>query len=601
MAAAFEQKASMLRREMSKRNLDAYLVLSFDPHRSIAVADHWKTVQWMTGFTGWVCTMAVTAEKAAFWTDDRYVKQAARELPQEGIEKYCISAPTDPKYPDWLLEQIPQGGSLGVFGGVMSLSDYEQLEKLLSRKGISIFYQEDLVDAIWQDRPGIPAEPLFELELRYSGRSRTEKLADVREHMKEKKADYYLASGLDDVAWLTNLRGGDSPLYPIFHGYVLVGPDEAALFTIPEKLPPALTDALKTDGIAVVPMEGIAAAIEALPIGSVFCFDPHKTAMRLVRSLPQGVYAAEAPDIITGIKCCKNQVEQENVKRANVYEAVCVARLIKHVKDNIGKVSMDEYSVGQWVNGERAKVAEFLKPANVPIVGCKDHAVQLHYRPAREHSAVLPACGFLLFDLCAHYLLGSTDITRTVALGEVTEEMRRDYTIVLKSQIRLATQKFLYGCTGPALDAVVKSGHWNLGLTFGAGVGHGMGYCLYIQEGPCKMALDPSPYFSHMFRAPIRPGMLFSNEPGIYKAGKYAIRLENTILVKDAFVNEQGRFLTFDTITFIPYEMDAVDPNMLTPEEREWLNSYNRTTYELLSPHMTSEEAEWLKEQTRQI
>lgn len=595
MLSTYQEKATLVQEKMLREGLDAYIVLALDPHKSIAIADHWKTVQWMTGFSGWVCTLVLTNKEAGFWTDGRYVAQAARELPKDIIERHCISDPADESYVNWLIRRLPEGASVGLDGSIASKADVDRLSHQLARKKICVLPQYDFIGDIWDERPDIPSNPLFELEITYSGMSRADKLALIRNIMEKEGADYYLLSALDNIAWLTNLRGADSPLYPIFHAYMLVSMHEAVLFTKIEKLSSALIKNLDEDGIIVRDFDEITTYLKRLPQTGGLYYDPNYTAYSLANAIPHEIFKIEALDIVTKVKAIKNPIEQGNLKKANIQEAVCVTRLIKYIKDNIGRIPLDEYHIGQWINKERAKFPEFLKPANVPIVGCEDHAVQLHYRPTPDKSAILPQAGLLLFDLCAHYLNGSTDITRTIALGEITESMRRDYTLVLKSQIKLATQKFLYGVTGPELDAVAKSLIWNEGLNNPAGTGHGMGYCLYIQEGPCKIAIDPSPYFYAMMSTPIEPGMLFSNEPGIYKKGLYAIRLENSILTHEDITNEFGRFLSFETVTFIPYELSCVDFSMMTAEEKQWLNDYNKTVYDTISPYLDNDEAKWLK------
>lgn len=597
----YREKIAKLREKMKENELDAYIVYAFDPHRSIAIADHWKTVQWLTGFTGWVCTLALTMDKEAFWTDGRYMQQAERELKGTGITRYCISDASHPDYISWLINELKPGSTIGLDGRVITAAEFSRLEKVLGRRNIQIDYEKDLVGQIWNDRPSIPLAPLFELELRFAGKSRVEKLIQVREKMEADGADYYLMSGLDDIAWLTNLRGGDSDLYPIFHAYMIVGMKQAVLFTILEKLSNEIQEALLADGIEVRKMGDVTAYLNGLPSECTVFFDPFKIGLLLRRAFPESVFPLEGLDIVTGIKCCKNDIEQKNIRFANIKESVAFTRLIKYIKENVGKTPLDEYMVGQWINTERQKVPEYIKAANVPIVGCKANAVQLHYRPTKGKSDQLPSYGFVLIDLCAHYLFGSTDITRTVALGPLTEKMKQDYTFTLKTHIRLATQKFLYGTTGPALDSVIKSLHWNEGLNYGAGTGHGIGYCSYIQEGPCKIAVDASPYFNYMFETPIEPGMLFSNEPGVYREGSHAIRLENSILAKDYMTNEYGRFLEFETVTYVPFEPQAIVPSMLSEEEQKWYNEYQKKCYELISPYLTEEERQWLRNETRPV
>lgn len=594
-------KISLLREKMRQNGFDAYVVYAFDPHHSIAIADHWKTVQWLTGFSGWVCLLVVTMHEEAFWTDGRYVQQAKKQLANTGINQFCISDPCTINYIDWLTSKLPPQSCVGFDGRIVTVAESKNFIKALNSHNIKYNFEKDLIGEIWNERPDIATTPLFELELKYSGKSRKEKLAQVRNKMQARKADFYLMSGLDDIAWLTNLRGGDNALYPIFHAYMVINKEKAFLFINVKKVNCKLRQSLLSDNIEVKSIEAISSFLIDLPDKSTVYFDPYKTGMILQKKLSKNVFTLEGIDIVTGLKCCKNDVEQKNIRLANIEESVSVTRLIKFIKNNIGKMVLSEYLIGQWINAEREKFTEFLMPANIPIVGCKGNAVQLHYRPTREKSEDLPSYGFVLFDLCAHYLLGSTDITRTIALGPLTEQMRWDYTFTLKTHIHLATQKFLYGTTGPVLDGVIKSFHWNQGLNYSAGTGHGMGYCMFIQEGPCKIALDASPYFNYMFESPIEPGMLFSNEPGIYREGSHAIRLENSIIAKDSVSNNYGRFLEFETVTFIPFDSQAVDASMLNDEELQWYNDYQEKCYELIHSFFDEEEQKWLRNETRPI
>lgn len=596
----YQKRLARFRQKMEEKNLDAYIIYSADPHKSVAVADHWRSVRWFSGFTGWVGTLVVTRDKVAFWTDGRYVEQAARELEGKEILQFCILDPEAPSLETWLAGELDQGARVGFDGDVLMTGEYRRLKQGLLKKHPRLIGDSGLVKELWTDRPPVPRTPVFDFALEYAGMSRRKKLALVRGKMEQQGADYYLCCGLDDIAWVTNLRGGDSPLYPVFHGYFFLSMSEAWLFTEPDKLTEEIRNLLLEDGIRWKSPQELGMVLEGVDAHAICYLDPWKTSISLSAHLA-GTDVSEGMDLITGLKCRKNPTELENLERANEKEAVSVVRLIRYVKSQNGKVSLDEYGVGQWINRERKHFPEYLHPGNVPIVGCRGNATRMHYMPTPEHSDVLPQEGFLLFDLCAHYLQGSTDITRTISLGKLTRQMREDYTLVLKSHIQLAMQKFPYGCTGPLLDSIVKSSHWNRGMNYDAGTGHGMGYCTYIQEGPCKIAVDKSPFFHYTFDAPVEPGMIFSNEPGIYRKGSHAIRLENTVAAVDAFRTEYGRFLGFRTLTYIPFEREAIVAELLTGEELEWLNHYHQETYRRLSPYLSEEECTWLREQTEPV
>ena len=594
----FSKKLESLRKKMDERGLDAYIIYSADPHKSVAVSDHWRSVRWFSGFSGWVGTIAVTAEEAAFWTDGRYVLQAKRELQGKIEQQYCSIVPEHPTLDQWIRERIGWRAKVGFDGKVVMVNEYRALQEALKLKRAELVTQWDLVGEMWENRDPIPTAPVFELSIKYTGKGRKEKLEEIRKKMRQLGAEYYLTSGLDDVAWITNLRGADSKQYPIFHSYFLITPETAFLFTEENKVPYLLQERLREDGIQWKSSRELHVALKEIQRDQVLYFDPWKTSISHIDCLDPDILLLEGLDLITASKAVKNETELANLELANIKEGVCVVRLIRRIKQSVGKYSVWEHEISGMLNEERKKMEGFLCPANIPIVGCKGNAAVLHYRPTKEHSDQLPSEGFLLFDVCAHYYEGSTDITRAISLGPLTKVQKEAYTFTLKRHIQLAQQKFIYGTTGPLLDAVVKSHYWNRGLLNPAGTGHGMGYCAYIQEGPCKIATDASPFFHYMYTAAIEPGMIFSNEPGVYDIHSHAVRIENTIVAEDAFANESGRYLGFRTLTYIPLEKDAILVEELTNLEREWIDDYHAETYRRLSPFLNAEEREWLQTAT---
>ncbi len=585
---------------MEEKNIDAVIVGTNDPHMSPSVASHWRAVQWLTGFSGSLASCVVTQKASAFWTDGRYTLQAKRELVCKETEIYTLSDRSAPDSVKWIEDNIPRGGRVCLDMFLISLSEGRTLCEKLKSRGITLF-SDDLISGLWCARPEIPNEKLFELSTRYAGQSRREKINLVREKMSEVKADCCLCCQLDSVAWLTNLRGKDNKLYPVFHSYSLFTESKAYLFLDTSKLTEEISSKLCAEGFTIKPAEAMSEIIKAESENKTIYIDPFKTSYELYSYLSKASAIIEGMDFITQIKARKNSTEQENIRKANVKECLAVCRLIKYVKENAGNISMDEFSVGEKMAEFRKLDSEFLQAANVPIVAVGENAALPHYKPTKESAASVKKEGFLLFDLCAHYYTGSTDITRTIKLGELTEEMRRDYTLVLKSHIALASLTFPFGVTGAVLDGIVKSYHWRNHMNYDTGTGHGIGFCMDIHEGPCKIVMDYTPFFPYAAVTPLDSGMLFSNEPGVYKKGRHGIRLENDVLVQEDEINEFGRFLKFETVTFCPFEREAIEAELLTERELAWLNAYHKTTREKLSPHMTEEERLWLMSETMPI
>lgn len=590
-----------LRELMRQKNINAYYVGMNDPHQSIHIVDHWKAIKWLIGFTGSSGFAVITEDKIAFWTDGRYVIQSSHELAP--IKAECIN--TDDlralSVSQWILANIPAGGTLGLDGRTLSIQDFKEMGIALQNAGISIKHTHDLIGEIWQDRPPIPSEPFFELDIAFTGEPREKKLHRVREAMRNIDVDFTLVSAMDDVAWLTNLRCFEHAQHPIFHSYALIGMEKAYIFLNPETMPNAIKEKLHQDGWQICLLHDATKVLSSLQPHSVIYCDPHRTGFLLWEAIPAEVKRIEGLDLVTAMKAVRNPVEQMNIHHSQVKESICFVRLIKHLKENINRIPMTEMSIVDFMYEEHRKADTFLREANVPSVGYMQNAAMPHYKPTRAKHVTLKPEGFVLFDLCAHYKDGTTDITRTITLGSISNEMKKDYTLCLKAHIALATQKFPFGCTGPILDGIAKAQHWNHGITYGHGTGHGEGFASEIHEGPCKISISPAHAFAYMYTEPLRAGMVFSNEPGLYKPKRYGIRLENSIIVREAFTNEFGTFLEFETLTHCPFELDAIDPAMLNENEKKWLNDYHKKTYEILAKELDSEERAFLAKLTRPL
>ena len=596
------EKLSALRTLLREVGAKAVYVGTTDPHQTESVSAHWKAVQWLTGFSGSMGYAVVTEDHAEFWTDGRYTTQAAREIEAGTFHINSVSEPGTPDWNEWLMTQMHDGDALAVDGEVLSESMLQAFKQKLPIKGLRVLYDRNLVGEIWTDRPAVPEDPIWELEAQYAVESRKEKLTALRNRLKKYGENTStLICGLDDIAWLTNLRGNDNPLYPFFHSYAFITQTEAHLCTDLFKVSEHIRKNLQADGWTLHEYKDILNIVKSIKAPSTIYVDPTKTPFKLYESFPQDITIKTGLDEVTAQKAQKSPGEQENIRRANVIEAVAVVRLMRWIEANVASGELDEYSVGQKLNEFRKMNTLYLQPANLPIVGYGENAALPHYRPSKTMTTKVQPKGFLLFDVCAQYLCGTTDLTRTVAVGELSEEMKYDYTVTLKTHIALARQKFPYGVTGNLIDAVVKSNHWNRLMNFGHGTGHGIGYVLNVHEGPGKIIMEYAPLFPYARNVVLEEGMLFSDEPGVYKPGRHGIRIENAVLVQKAEKNEFGQFMEFETITFLPYEQKAILVAELTEGEIDWINQYHAKVYEVLSPCLTEEEKAWLKEKTRPL
>lgn len=595
------EKVRALRNKMRQARVAAVFIGTSDPHQSDGVAEHWCVMQWFSGFTGTTGCCVVTLENAAFWSDGRYAAQMEREVDRDIFELYNTSVQGTCDWKEWVLAHLESGEVLAVDGEVMSVADFRVYESVFGARNIRIVHDRNFPGELWKERPPVPNASLWELGEEYAGKSRREKIACIRDVLCQKNAEGYWGCSLDDIAWLTNLRGADHPIYPIFHGYLLITEKNVFLCVGEERVTDEIKRRLSEDGITVCPLDAGAELLRKLEAGTIVCMDPHKTCLKHWAEVPDTVHILEGPDIVTSVKCRKNETEQENIRKSNVKESVAVVRFIRHVNERIQKEPVTEYELAEELELFRRMDADYIMPANLTIIAYGENAALPHYRPTKEVHSVIEKKGMLLFDICAHYKTGTTDLTRVIPVGECTEEMREDYTLVLKSHIRLAAQSFVYGITGDILDGIAKSVQWNNHRHFGHGTGHGMGYLTYVHEGPGKIITEYAPLFPYAKKFPLDAGMLFSDEPGVYKPGRYGIRLENDLLVQEDCVNEFGRFMRFETVTFCPFERELIQAELLEEEEVNWVNDYHQKTYEKLSPYLNEEEENWLREKTRPL
>lgn len=589
-----KKRIEKLRSLMKENKIDAYIIPSFDAHQSEYVADHWKCRQWISGFTGSAGTVVITLDDAGLWTDGRYYIQAEEQLKGSGIRLFKMADLGVPSYTEWLKNTLKEGSTVGFDGSVFSVDLFKGMGKAFKSKNINIKIEKDLIDEIWEDRPEIPKELVFLHGIKYAGKSRVEKLNKVRVNMSSKGANYYLLTSLDDIAWLLNIRGNDVPNNPVVISNVLVGEDKCYLFVDASKVTHDIRLELETDGIEIKGYNEIHQILNQLTIDDSIIFDANKTSISMYNSINTDTTKIEEPNITTALKAIKNEVEIENLRNCQVSDGLAMVKFIKWLKESVTKEEITEISAEKMLEAFRRQQDLFVEPSFDTIAGYKDHAAMMHYKATKETQYTLKDEGFFLVDSGGQYFNGTTDTTRTIALGKLTEEEKRDFTLVLKGHIALSSVKFLEGATGSSLDVLARQPIWEYGLDYKCGTGHGVGFFLNVHEGPQGFRKEPN-------SVKLEKGMVITNEPGIYKEGKHGVRTENIMLVVEEEKTEFGQFMSFEAITYCPIDLDGIDKDMLTDKEKQWLNDYHKMVYKRLSPYLDKEHKTWLKKETREI
>lgn len=588
-----KERIEKLRELMKENGMDAYIIPSFDAHQSEYVSDHWKCRQWISGFTGSAGTVVVTLDDAGLWTDGRYYIQAEKQLQDSGIRLFKMAEPGVPSYAEWLKTVLKEESTVGFDGSVFSCDMVRDMEKAFKQKSIAVKLDKDLIGQLWKERPAIPADPIYIHTVKYAGKSRSEKLEEVRKDMKESGANYYLLTSLDDIAWLLNIRGNDVENTPVIISYVIVSDSSCWLFINSSKVPEEVKKELTSDGINIRDYDDVQNFLQQLAKEARVMLDTSRVNAKLYAAIKNAA-VTESPNVTTKLKAVKNDIEIENLKCCEIIDGIAMVKFIKWLKTSIGKEKITEISASDKLEALRRESDLCIGLSFDTIAGYRDHAAMMHYKAQKDTEYSLKAEGFLLVDSGGQYYNGTTDITRTIALGSLTEEEKRDFTLVLKSNIALSQAKFLYGTTGSNLDILARQPIWKYGLDYKCGTGHGVGYLLSVHEGPQRISPVPN---SVVFEK----GMNITNEPGIYKEGKHGIRTENMMLVVENEKTECGEFLKFEPITWCPIDLDAVDKDMLTVDEKNWLNNYHKDVYEKLSPFLNEEEGAWLENETRAI
>lgn len=594
-----QERLKALREEMAQRSIDIYIVPTSDFHESEYVGDHFKARKFITGFTGSAGTAVITATEAGLWTDGRYFVQAAKQLEGSTVTLYRMGEEGVPKVDEFVEKKLPEGGCLGFDGRVVNGSWGKKLLGIAEKKHGTLHVDEDLIDLIWKDRPALSRKPLFLLEEKYSGKSTAEKLKELRGAMEAEGANVHILTSLYDIAWLLNIRGGDIDYVPVVLSYLVVTEKECIWFLQEEIVDEKTAAYLKENQIATRPYDDIYSYVKELPSDACVLMNGSTVNYRITASLKPEITVVDKPNPTELMKAVKNPVEVDNTRKAHIKDGVAFTRFMYWLKTNIGKIPMTEISASDYLEQCRRAQENFIDLSFDTICAYGPNAAMMHYAATPESDAKLKPEGFLLVDSGGHYFEGTTDITRTMALGPITDEMRLHFTAVCRSNLALANAKFLYGCTGLNLDILARGPLWDMGIDYKCGTGHGVGYILNVHEGPNGFRWRVVP--ERHDNGTLEEGMITTDEPGVYLEGKYGIRTENELVCHKAEKNEYGQFMCFENITYAPIDLDAIDPNELTGREKKMLNDYHALVYKTISPYMTEEENEWLKKYTRAI
>ncbi len=586
-------RISALRSALLAHSVDAIIIPSSDPHQSEYVADHWQARVWFSGFTGSAGTVVVTKDHAGLWTDSRYFIQAEQQLANSEFELHRLGNDRRAEHIEWLLENLPKDSTVICDGYQFSQTQIEYLEACFGKKDIKLRYSTDLIDSVWKDRPSLPSTSVIELTKEQVGLSREEKIQAIRTLMIEKEVDHLMVSTLDDLSWILNLRGRDIPNNPVTIAYLIVHQDRTSLYIDADKLNVALIAALGKESINVLPYSEIEADLKSIPSAQKVWINPKTLNGPLYQAIQAVKYEADLPSTL--MKAIKNEVEIENTRFAMKKDGVALVKLFRWLETTIKKRPVSEVEVSDKLITFRKEQSGYFGESFPAIVGYKGNGAIIHYRAEPETCAEIKPEGILLLDSGGQYTQGTTDITRTVALGPTTAEQRKHFTAVLKGHIALDSAIFPKGTPGRSLDLLTRQPIWKHGVDYGHGTGHGVGFFLNVHEGPQSISYQDNAKTRQVFL----PGMITSNEPGFYLEGAYGIRIENLILCKVQNESKSGTFYNFETLTMFPIDLNLVESDLLNEEEKSWLKNYHEKVYAVLSPALNEEEKTWLAERCK--
>lgn len=585
-----------LRGLMRERNIDVYIICTDDFHGSEYVGDFFKTREYMSGFTGSAGTLLITEDKAFLWTDGRYFIQAEAQLKGSGIELMKMGQEGVPSISEYLSSYVQNNMVIGFDGRAVSNSFTDEIKASMCDKSVHFKGDEDLVNFIWRDRPELSKEKVWILEEKYTGLKSLEKLNSIRNYMINKGADIFVLTSLDDIAWLLNLRGNDVKCSPVFLSYIIIYMDKGILYVNEDILSRDIIRYLSDINIEIRPYNNIYNDLTEIEKYKKVLIDYKRANYMICKSLPQNIEIINCVNPTIYMKAIKNKVEIKNMRKAHIKDGIAVTRFMYWLKENVGKTHITEISAAQKLEELRGEQEGYIGASFEPIMAYGEHGAIIHYSATDKTNSDIEAKGLLLSDTGGHYYEGTTDITRTFVMGNLSDSERKAYTLVLRGHLQLAAAKFLYGVRGINLDILARQPLWEYGMDYRHGTGHGVGYLLNVHEAPNSFRWMVGN--NDVNSAILEEGMITSNEPGVYIENEFGIRLENLILCKKSEKNAYGQFMEFENLTLVPFEKSAVDINYMTNRDIELLNKYHEKVYEVISPYLSDNEAEWLREAT---
>lgn len=591
------KRITALRAIMKREGIDYYYIPTADFHESEYVVEYFKARKFITGFTGSAGVAVIGQEEAWLWTDGRYFIQAAAQIEGSGFGLMKMGQEGVPTVMQYLGEKLQEGQCIGFDARVVNTNDAKEFAKIAAKKHGSLKTDNDLLDEVWTDRPALVHQPADVLKDEFNGEATASKLARVREQMEREEAQYHIISTLDDIAWILNVRGNDIPHVPVVLSFLVIGKEDAMWFVEENALSDAVKEMAAECGITIRPYEDVYAYAATIPENSTVLLDKRKVNYRITNALSETVHIVSKANPSQLMKAIKNEIELENTRKAHLLDGIAVTKFMYWLKKNVGKIPMDEVSVSDYLQSLREQMEGYRDISFDTIAGYNANAAMMHYKAEPDTAAKLEPQGMLLVDSGGHYDTGTTDITRTFVLGPISDIQKKHFTMVVKSNLNLANVKFLYGCNGISLDVICREPIWKENLDYQCGTGHGVGYLLNVHEGPNSFRWQYRPGFDNPFEA----GMITTDEPGIYLQDQYGIRTENELICVKGEKNQYGQFMGFENITYVPIDLDGIDKQYLNAEDVKQLNDYHKMVYEKISPYMTPEENEWLKEYTREI
>lgn len=591
------EKIEKLRKLMNDKKIDFYIVPSADFHQSEYVGDYFKARAYITGFTGSAGTALITKDSAYLWTDGRYFLQAGIQLQNTHIQLMKMGEKDVPTLKEFIKNNIKQNENIGYDGRVIPISDGIEYENIVSEKNGKIIYDLDLVGDIWSDRPLISDKKAYYLEEKYTGEIAADKIAKIRGVMKDFACTHHIVPTLDDICWILNIRGDDVLYSPLILSYLMITKDDVYLYADENKFDEKIKQVLSKVNVKILPYNDIYEEVKKIKSISKVLLDKKAINYALYKNIPEDVekYDNTAPSTI--LKSIKNDIEVQNQKKAQLMDAVAHVKFMKWLKENVDNIEITEISASEKLDEFRKENKSYVEPSFAPISAFGSNGAIIHYSADEKSNTQLKSGKLFMTDTGAGYFEGTTDITRTYALGEISDEMKEHFTVVAMSNLALANAKFLYGISCANLDVLARAPFWERGINYNHGTGHGVGYLLNVHEGPMSMRWQQS----DMSLCKLEEGMIITDEPGIYIEGSHGIRLENELLVRDDYENEYGKFMKFEIMTHVPFDLDAINPSIMSDIDKKRLNDYHKKVYELVSPHLNEDEKKWLSHYTRAI